>query len=336
MENPELERFDAKKAFRECAAKCQGSRPGWNPTATARDACIDFCTRLKDADEPQDVSPQPAQRSWWQHHGEHYDENQAADASSKPYDARSSSSSHSSPHSSSHSSSSSNADQEEKSKENEEEKEEAEGGPATAAGKGAPRAKLGQGLLADSAGSSGGTGLTELLELPQVNGRGAHGLDGVSFGSKASRSDINSYFDSLPTTGCETADCNAPSSAAGAKRAGGEKHKAVGGKQLAKMERGVLGYHRRREREQEDKELASISKESDSLVDATAKGEGKSLPPSPLMPFFLSSPLLSSPLLCSGQSFRLLISPATFGSPPSPLHPLLYPLVAIRNDNDNT
>lgn len=40
MENPVLHRFDADKAHAECAAKCEGERPGWNPTKSVREACM--------------------------------------------------------------------------------------------------------------------------------------------------------------------------------------------------------------------------------------------------------------------------------------------------------
>ena len=88
------------------------------------------------------------------------------------------------------------------------------------------------------------------------------------FSSKAAANDINSYFDSLSTGGCNTADCLHPKAVVRkAPRA------MISRKQLVHMEKTYLGYDRRREEMQEDKELSSLAKESSSLVEGTANGE---------------------------------------------------------------
>lgn len=55
----------------------------------------------------------------------------------------------------------------------------------------------------DSGRVQAGAQTTKLLEE-------GHGMDSVTMGSRAAERDIDSYFESLPTGGCTSADCISP------------------------------------------------------------------------------------------------------------------------------
>ncbi len=97
------------------------------------------------------------------------------------------------------------------------------------------------------------------------------GLDGVNYGSKTALNDIDNYFDTLPTNDCKSADCNYKDSETVTVTAKAKKPQ-VSPQQLAKMERKVLGYHRKQEDAIMNAELGSLDKESASLVDGTNAG----------------------------------------------------------------
>lgn len=48
----------------QCTSKCQ-PRPGYNPSVDVVSACMKFCAKLSDANDPVMVTPQPKTRSWW-------------------------------------------------------------------------------------------------------------------------------------------------------------------------------------------------------------------------------------------------------------------------------
>lgn len=113
----------------------------------------------------------------------------------------------------------------------------------------------------------------QMLLQTSATAVGADGLDGVKYGSKTAMKDIDSYFDSLPTTDCLASDCNFKDTQVVTKVVKKKpSHPSVSAKQLKEMERKVLGYHRAQEDALEKAELGSLSSESNDLVDGTDRG----------------------------------------------------------------
>ena len=85
---------------------------------------------------------------------------------------------------------------------------------------------------------------------------------------------LDSYFDSLPTKDCTTADCITPVKQVRRPlaRKPNESFKPA---QVRKYERKVLGYHRRQESSMERHELDQLSSESDKIVSGTMHGYAK-------------------------------------------------------------
>ena len=92
----------------------------------------------------------------------------------------------------------------------------------------------------------------------------------VTYGHKRALNEINSFFDSLPTDGCDTPDCIARSRRA--KVARHPRRPRLTPAQLRRAERTLLGYHRRAEAAITAKEIKGYGSEASKIVASSDRG----------------------------------------------------------------
>jgi hypothetical protein len=295
-------RFDAlvnSQMTSHCKAKCQ-PRPGYNPSKEVVASCLKFCQRLSDDTDPVVATPQPATRSWWRRKtGKdlvkdgryvHYVANPfggGEDTGARipdPYSDRpmgntianlpndaipgmpvpataTATASLSTPALASTPTTASLQDY---------------GDSPDALDQDGPPLDLNRATKSMPAHLQTQTQTPQqllLTGLASVDGQGTHGLDAVHFTKISALKDLDSYFDTLPTKDCNEPTCNyVDTRTVKGPRKLVHKGSKFSTKDIRRLERRMLGYHRQHEDAMTADEMRKIGAESDRLVSGSVGG----------------------------------------------------------------